>query len=321
MSLRLVMMGTGRFGLPTLRGLYETDHKVVGLFTQPDPSGPGRHRRHRNPMKEAAQAHGTAVFQPANVNTPEALDDLRTLQPDVCVVAAYGQILSKELLEIPRLGAVNVHASLLPKYRGAAPVAYAILNGESETGVTLFQIDPRLDAGPILGVEKTAVGPKETAGELEARLADIAVPLTIRVIDQLEEGTTQPVPQDPDQVTRAPRLEKADGQIDWSQSAEAVERHIRAMQPWPKAFTWLKQAGQTPLRLIVLDVEPADDLNDQGDPGAVVSADDHRLTVATSGGFLEIRRLQPEGKQAMTADEFLRGHPVQPGDRMTGNLE
>lgn len=317
MPLRLVMMGTGWFALPTFLRLYETDHQVAGLFTQPDPTGPGRHRRHRNPMKEAAEEHGTPVFQPPDVNRPKSLDDLRALNPDVCVVAAYGQILSEDLLAIPRYGAINVHASLLPKYRGAAPVAYTILNGEPETGVTVFRIEPKLDAGPILGVEKMAVEPKETAGDLESRLAEIAAPLTVRVLDQLEGGTARPIIQDPEQATRAPRLKKTHGMIDWSQSAVEIERHVRAMQPWPKGFTWLKQRDEPPLRLILLDAEPATEPDRDHEPGAVLRVDANRLTVATGDGLLEIHRLQPDGKRAMTVDEFLRGHRVEPGDRMT----
>src|SRR5229473_6207370 len=173
--LNLVMMGTGEFALPTFESLYGTPHPVVGLFTQPDRTGHGHHRSLQNPMKQLAIERGTPVFQPERVNTPEALADLRALEPDLLVVAAYGQILSPELLGIPRLGTINVHASLLPKYRGAAPVAYAILNGDAETGVSIIQVLPQLDAGPILAVIRTPIGPQETAGILEDRLAKLAV--------------------------------------------------------------------------------------------------------------------------------------------------
>jgi len=183
-ALKLVMMGTGEFALPTFEALYRTPHRVTGLFTQPDRTGHGHHRSPHNPMKQLALEHGTPVFQPEKVNTPEALADLRACAADLLVVAAYGQILSRELLEIPRLGTINVHASLLPKYRGAAPVAYAILNGDSETGVSIIQVLPQLDAGPILAVAGTPIGPQETAGVLEDRLARLAVDLVPGVLDQ-----------------------------------------------------------------------------------------------------------------------------------------
>lgn len=313
-SLRLVMMGTGTFALPTFRALYGTKHRVVGLFTQPEREGPGR-RRHRNPMKETALEHGTPVFQPENVNTPAALAELRSLSPDLCIVAAYGQILSDELLQIARLGAINIHASLLPKYRGAAPVQHAILSGETETGITVIQIVPKLDAGPILGMESTPIGPRETAGELESRLAEIAVPLTLRVVDRFEAGTVEPVPQEASRATRAPRLKKSSGLIYWSRSPEEIARHVRAMQPWPTAFTFLKQPGKGTLRLIITGVEPAE-LEGDAEAGAVLVADGKRLVVQAGGGSVEIVELRPEGKRAMAAAEFLRGHAVREGDRL-----
>ena len=313
MPLRLVMMGTGEFALPTFRALYDAPHEVVGLFTQPDRSGRGHHQ-HPHPMKELALERGTPVFQPEKVHAPEALSSLRDLRPDVCVVAAYGQILSAELIGIPRLGAINLHASLLPKYRGAAPIQYAVWNGERETGVTIFRIEPKLDAGPVLGVVSTPIGPKETAGELEARLAELAVPLTLRVLGQIESGKVDERTQDVSQVTRAPRLKKTDGLIDWARSAAEVDWHVRAMQPWPNPYTYLHQSGKPPLRLLVLDVEPADGAASVP-PGTVVQADSGRLRVQAVNGAVDLLRLRPEGKRDMTAAEFLNGHAVRPGDR------
>lgn len=316
MALRLVMMGTGAFAVPAFRGLIESDHEVVGLFTQPERTGRGRHRHHRNPMKETAEEHGIAVFQPHKANAADSLQTLRELAPDLCVVAAYGQILSAELISIPRLGVINIHASLLPKSRGAAPVPYTILRGETETGVTVFQIVPELDAGPILGMEKTEVRPRETAGELEQRLAEIAVPLTLHVVDDLERGTARPVPQDAAKLTKAPRLKKAQGAIDWTRSAEEIDRHVRAMQPWPAAFSWLEQPGRQPLRVIVLEVQPAEPTRG-GAPGTVLPATGNRLVVQAGEGTVEILRLKPAGKRSMTTREFLAGHDVSPGDRFT----
>lgn len=315
MGLRLVMMGTGNFAVPTFQGLYESPHEVVGLVTQPDRTGRGHHH-HVNPMKHLAEAHGTPVFQPERANSEDSLARLREFAADLFVVAAYGQILSADLLSIPRLGAINVHASLLPKYRGAAPVNYAILRGEVETGVTIFQIDPRLDAGPMLARIATPIGPKETAGELEQRLASLAVAPTLEVIDQLESGTTRPLPQERTQVTKAPRMPKQMGEIDWSQSSSRVEWHIRAMQPWPKPFTFLHQNERDPLRTLILDVDPAalPQNAESLSPGEVAAVDEGELLVRTGDGAVAIRQIQPAGKRAMSVADFLHGHAVTVGD-------
>ncbi len=325
MALKLVMLGTGEFALPTFRSLYQTSHQVVGLLTQPDRTGRGHHH-HRNPMKDTAIEQNTPVFQPGDANAPETLDMLRSLDADLYVVAAYGQILSAELLGIPRLGAINLHASLLPKYRGAAPIQYAILCGETETGVTIFQIEPKLDAGPILAVAKTPIGSKETSGELETRLSELAVPLTNRVLDELESGSATKINQTLDGLTRAPRMKKSFGAIDWQKSADEIGWHVRAMQPWPKAYAFLEQAGKQPLRLIVLEVEPAEadpdanppvELESSAEPGVVIVADDNRFVIQAGSGAVAVIRLQPEGKRPMGVSDFLHGHPVEVGDRMT----
>lgn len=319
MPLRLVMMGTGEFALPTFLSLYQTPHAVAGLFTQPDRAGRGHHH-HPHPMKEAAADRGTPVFQPENVNAPEALDALRALRPDVCVVAAYGQLLSADLLAIPRLGAINLHASLLPKYRGAAPVQYAVLKGEAETGVTIFRIEPKLDAGPILGVARTPIRPKETAGDLETRLAELSVPLTRQVLEQLETGTATMQRQEPAQVTKAPRLKKTDGLIDWRRPTAEIGWHVRGMQPWPNPFTFLHQTGRSPLRMLVLDVEPGEPTT-AAPPGTIVRVEKDRLFVRAGDGTVELLRLRPDGKRDMTAAEFLHGHAVHVGDRLGDETE
>jgi methionyl-tRNA formyltransferase len=313
-ALRVVMMGTGEFALPTFNGLYETGHTIVGLYTQPDRTGRGHHH-HQNPMKQTALEHETPVFQPESIKTAQALDELRSLNADLYVVAAYGQILSKELLQIPRCGAINVHASLLPKYRGAAPIQHAILNGETETGITIFEIRPKLDAGPILGTAELSIGPKETAGELEQRLAELAVPLTKRVIDQIESGKVDACEQDSSAVTLAPRLQKSTGAVDWSQRATEIGWHIRAMQPWPNAFTFLEPHDGDPIRLILLDVELSE-LDDAAPPGTVLFADRKHLVVQTGDGALELLQVRPQGKRAMAVADFLCGHTIQAGDRL-----
>lgn len=318
MALRLVMMGTGAFALPTFESLYNTDHEVVGLFTQPDRTGRGHHN-HPHPMKECAIAHNTPVFQPEKANHADSLKDLQDLSPDLLVVAAYGQILSSKLLSIPRLGAINVHASLLPMYRGAAPIQYAVLNGEKETGITIFQIEPKLDAGPMLGQVKTEIGTKETSGELHDRLALLAVDLCNTVINQLEAGTQKPIIQDKMEVTLAPRLTKNSGLINWKYSAEEIGWHVRAMQPWPKAFTFWKAAESKPKRLIVVETEPSERVGDQS-PGTIVATENKRLSVQTGNGVIDILRVQPEGKRAMAVSEFLSGHNVQVGQQLTSLL-
>jgi methionyl-tRNA formyltransferase len=322
-SLRLVMMATGGFALPTFRALLEQGLTVVGLFTQPDRTGRGHHH-HLNPLKELALGRGLPVLQPESAKAPEAIESLRGLAPDLFVVAAYGQILSAALLAVPRLGAINVHASILPKYRGAAPIQTAILQGETETGVTIFQIEPKLDAGPILGIESTPIGPRETAGDLETRLATIGSGLALRVIDQLTRGTAQPIVQDATQASRAPRLKKESGRIDWNRTPRQIDCQVRALQPWPLAFSTLtirdeKGSGSgRSLRLIVLEVAPVESQSQtvsNATPGTVLAVDNKRLRVQVAGGALEICRLQPEGKRAMTAAEFLAGYPIRPGDR------
>ncbi len=315
--MRLLLMGTGAFAEPAFRALYDSSHEVVGLCTQPDRTGRGHHR-HRNPLKELALERGTPVLQPENVNVPEVVEEIRGLQPDVTVVAAYGQLLKPDVIDAPRLATINLHGSLLPKYRGAAPVQYAVWKGDAETGVTIFRIEPRLDAGPILRVVKTPIGEKETSGELMLRLADLAVPLTLEVVDGLAAGTIEPRKQDASLVTKAPRLEKSDGLIDWSETTREIDCRIRAMQPWPKPSSHLVHGDAPPLRMLVLDVEPtwlsgADDAA----PGTIVEVDTERLVVRTGDGCASILRVQPEGKRAMDVAEFLRGHQLVAGDRFT----
>jgi methionyl-tRNA formyltransferase len=304
-------MGTGRFALPTLIGLCESSHEVVGLFTQPDRTGKGHHS-HVNVMKEAAIARGIPVFQPQNINASEPLAQLQALGVDLAVVAAYGQILSAGVLSAPRLGCINLHASLLPKYRGAAPIQYALRMGEQETGITVFQIEPRLDAGRILGVVKTPIAETETYGELELRLRDLATPLVVKVVDQIATGTTQPVTQDVTAVTKAPRLTKSEGEIDWSKSSRLVDCHIRAMQPWPKPFTFLQMGDQKALRVLILEVDDFSDSlpNDGARAGDVFAVEGKRIVVKTGVGAVEVKSIQPAGKRAMSAAEFLNGRTI-----------
>jgi len=309
-ALRILFLGTGTFAQPSFEALVRSEHEIAGLVTQPDRTGPGKHS-HEHPLKEAAVATGIPVFQPANVNLDESLERLRSFGADLFVVAAYGQILKSSLLAIPRLGAINLHASLLPRHRGAAPINYAILAGDAETGISIFQIEPRLDAGAVLGMVHTEIGKKETAGQLEERLSSLAPGLLLNVLSEMEQGTARALPQDASLVTRSPKMPKSFGAIDWSQPSAVIERHIRAMQPWPTAFSFLQSTGQAPLRLVILDVEPTEtpaSLRDRTSGSCV--ANEGRFVVRTGDGAVDLLRLQPAGKRMMDAGEFLRGRSL-----------
>ncbi len=320
--MRLVMMGTGLFAEPTLETLLASSHPVVGLVTQPDRAAGaerGSTRQIGRGMKTIAGEHSIPVLQPESINTPEGVAALQALQPDLLVVAAYGQILSRDVLAVPPHGGINVHASLLPKYRGAAPIAWAIYHGETQTGVTIIKMSVSLDAGDMLAQEAIDIGPDETAGEVEARLAPLGAKLALQVIEQIEKGTVQGRKQDPSQVTKAPKLKKEHGLIDWSRSAEQVCNQIRAMQPWPTAYTFLRRQGQPPMRVIIYRIggmAAAASGPHHPAPGSVLFPANKDLCVATgSNGAVEILELQPAGKRRMSAQEFLRGTKLQAEDR------
>jgi methionyl-tRNA formyltransferase len=295
--------------VPTLRALAASRHEVVCAVSRP----PKGRRAEPAPVQLAANELGVEGWLPETVNSDEARARLAALVPDLFVVCDYGEILQSETLAVPRLGGINLHGSLLPKYRGAAPVQWAILNGETETGNTVIQMTPGLDAGPALGVERIPIDPDETAGELEARLAQRGATLVLAVVEQLEAGTAQPLPQDKSQATKAPRLVKEDGFIDWSRTALEIKNQVRALQPWPRAFTdWQRGQGE-PLRLIVHRV--ALDAETIAPPGKIVAADT-KLQLATGKGSLRLEQIQPAGKRVLTAAEFLRGYPLRVGDRL-----
>ena len=315
--MRIVMMGTGTFAEPTFEALLASGHSVVGLVTQPDRTvgdKRGSTRQVGKGMKPIAEAAGVPVFQPESINTPEGEKLLRELTPDVLVVAAYGQILSKDILGVALRGGINVHASLLPKYRGAAPVAWAIKGGETETGVSIIRMTIGLDAGDVLAVGKFDIGPDETAGELEFRLGALGAKLAIETVDRLALGEVHGTVQDKALATKAPKLTKEMGRIDWSPPAPAVWNHIRAMQPWPTAYTSLLRPDAKPLRLIIALAKPTEG------PAAEVGTlrrDGDRLFVACGGdSWLELLDVQPEGKRRMSAADFVRGNPLPAGSRL-----
>jgi methionyl-tRNA formyltransferase len=334
--LRLVVMGTGPFAVPMFRALIASPHHATALVTRPDRPARLKHGKQtapHNPMRQLAQAHGVPVFEPESINRPEAVGLLEAQQPDLLVVCDYGQILSQETLAAARLGGINLHGSLLPKYRGAAPVQWALYHGELQTGVSVIHMTPRLDAGPVLVQRMTPIGPDETAPQLEARLAELGAAAVLEAIALLASGkAAQGIAQDARLASRAPRLKKSDGQVDWRRPAAAIYNQFRAMQPWPTTFTFLPRQQGEPLRLILVEVrpielpdshrpvaQPADSAAglsaDPASPGTIFSTDD-RLLVACGQGALRIDRLQPAGKRVMTAAEFLRGHPLRPGMRL-----
>ncbi len=272
-------------------------------------------------MRAVAGAHGTRVWMPESINEPKACAELAALAPDLLVVCDYGEILRPDVLATARLGGINLHASLLPKYRGAAPINWALYRGDAETGNTVIQMTAGLDAGPCIGQIATAIEPDETAVELEQRLALLGATAVGRAIEDLAAGRATPIEQDPSLTSKAPRLKKSDGLVDWSRTAKQIHDQVRAMQPWPGCHTFWPHEGKESTRLILSQVAVADALSTGGAvaaaPGHVFLADD-RLTVATGDGLLEIVELQPAGKRRQTAAEFLRGHVLRPGDTLGG---
>jgi methionyl-tRNA formyltransferase len=317
---RIIMLATGDFALPAFESLIETGHHVVALVTQPDRPQGRKQELIPSRIKLSAQARNVCVLQPESVNSQAALEAIRQLEPELLVTAAYGQILSAEVLAIPRQGGINLHGSILPAYRGAAPVARAIQNGEVETGVTVIRMTPQIDAGGVISIARTPIGPDETSGEVEERLARLGAPLIVEAVAALAAGSVPILPQDRAKVTKAPKLCKEDGVIDWSRPAMTIHDLVRAMQPWPVASTtWHAQgrAHKAPLRLIVhaTAIVPG-----QGKPGEVIEARGDRLVVAAGNGAVALKTVQIAGKKPVSATEFLRGHHVQPGDRMGGSI-
>lgn len=315
MPFRIALLGTGEFALPSFRAIADSPHHVVGLVTQPDRFD-AKGRPHRNVVKELAIERGIPIQQPVNINTEESLSALHPLNADLFMVAAYGQILSAAVIDVPLRGSYNLHASLLPKFRGAAPIQYAVWKGERETGVSIFKIEPKLDAGLILSVMKTEIGPRETAGELETRMANLVAPVTLQFLDDLESGQLTGVFQDKELVTKAPKLKKEFGAIDWSQTVRQIDCQVRGMQPWPMPYSFLHIDGRPPLRVLVLEVSPRSFPDSSCLPlGTVVLQDGKSLRVKCGEGSCDILRIQPVGKRPMTIAEFLRGYPVSKGNQ------
>jgi methionyl-tRNA formyltransferase len=304
-GLRIVFMGTPDFACPTLQKLIDRQERVVAVVTQPDrPKGRGQ-KLQPPPVKTLAEAHGIPVLQPPKVRVPEAVEAIRALDPDLIVVVAFGQILPKSLLDIPTRGCINVHASLLPRYRGAAPLNWCIINGETETGVTTMLMDVGLDTGDMLLKAATTIDPEEDTRTLHDRLAIIGADLLAETIDRLVAGTLTAEKQDDRLSTYAPLLRKEDGLIDWTLEPQAIKDLVRGMAPWPGAFTWFE--GK------MLKVYRATPAEGRGPAGAVLAAAPGGIEVACGSGSVVIADLQLEGKKRLPAREFLAGCRMEPG--------
>lgn len=309
--MRVVFMGTPDFSVGTLEAILEAGHEVAGVVTQPDkPKGRGNAMQ-ATPVKEAALMHNLPVYQPLRVRDPEFIKQMQALHPDVIVVVAFGQIIPKEILELPPLGCINVHASLLPKYRGAAPIQWAVIDGEAQSGVTIMKMDTGLDTGDMLAKTVVVLDRKETGGSLFEKLSIAGAGLLVETLPKLAagdlEGQKQPK-ESPNAYARM--IKKADGCIDWNRSAGEIERLVRGMNPWPSAFSHLE--GKT-LKIWSADVVQENSIQK---PGTIVRTDKHAIYVQTGDGLLRLDEVQLEGKKRMPADAFLRGFEILDGTQL-----
>jgi len=309
-ALRIVFFGTPDFAVPTLEALLGSSHRVVGVVTQPDrPRGRGQ-KVSDAPVKARASTAGLPVLQPARLSDAGFLHDLTAFEADLGVVAAYGKILTDAVLAIPRHGLLNVHASLLPKYRGAAPVHRAVINGDPITGVTIIRVVKALDAGPMLASRERPIGPEDTSQDVERDLAVVGASLLVEVVDDLVGGSLRPVEQEERAATYAPRLTRADGVIDWTCSPLAIHNLIRGLHPWPHAHTFYRGG-----RLIIRRSQVGS-RRDGSSSGTILDAGEC-LEVAAGGGVLRITEIQEEGGRPLTASQFLAGHRLVAGERLT----
>ncbi|MBI5369143.1 MAG: methionyl-tRNA formyltransferase [Planctomycetes bacterium] len=319
--MRLVFAGTSGFAVPILEAVRATGHEIAAVLTQPDrPAGRGL-KLHASAVKQAALRLGLQVLQPERVNTGAAREALRVLAPALILTAAYGQWVGGKLLALPPLGCYNVHGSLLPRHRGAAPIQRALIEGDRETGVTIFRMAPQMDAGPVLLDAALAITPDETAAELEARLARLGAETAVRALALLAAGPPRLAEQDERLATCAPMLTKADGELDWTAAAATIHNRVRGVTPWPGAFSRLHRAGETaPLRLGILRTQaiaaPAPDGPAAPAPGAVLAVEPEGIRVAAGdGGAVRLLEVKPESRGAMPAAVFARGYRISSADR------
>jgi len=301
--MRVVFMGTPDIAATCLKRILDGGSDVVAVYTQPDrPKGRGM-KMTFSPVKEVALAAGIPVHQPEKFKDEETVQTLRDLKPDVVAVVAYGRILPQSVLDIPKFGCINIHASLLPRYRGSAPYQWAVLDGLKETGVTAMYLVREMDAGDIIDVSKTAIGPDETAGQLLDRLAILGAELLSKTLDKIEKGEVTATPQDPEQVSYAPMLDKSMCPIDWTRTAQQVHDHVRGLHPWPVATANL--AGTN------FKIHATAIVDGSGEPGEILGLTKTGLKVACGEGTVEIRMLQAEGGKRMSAPDYFRGHPLE----------
>jgi len=306
--MNLIFLGTPSFAVPTLERMVQAGHRVLGVFTQPDrPKGRGGAFA-APPVKIAALAHDLPVFQPERVRRPEVVAQMTQMGPDAMVVVGYGQIIPQSIIDIPRHGIINVHASLLPKYRGAAPIQWAIANGEERTGVTTMRIDAGLDTGDMLLKWETAIGPEENALELGERMAQAGADLLVRTLQAIEAGTVQPQPQNSSQATLAPILKKEDGAIDWTWPARKIFNRTRGFLPWPGTYSFFR--GQ----MFHIWRTRVSEIAGRGFPGTLSTLHNRLIATAGDGSALELIDVQVEGRKRMAAEAFLNGHHLNPDE-------
>jgi methionyl-tRNA formyltransferase len=304
--MRIVFIGAGEIGVPTLQVLLRSsEHQLTGVVTQPDKPVGRAQRIEPTPIKRASAGSKVPILQPARIKDRQAIEDIRALQPDAIVVMAYGQILPPEVLEVPRVACLNLHASLLPRWRGAAPIQAAIAAGDHETGITVMYMAEGLDTGDILLRRSINILPADTGGSLHDRLAQIAPEASLDALQMLAKGSAPRFPQDNARATYAPKLTRDNGKIDWSEPAEIIERKIRAFNPWPGAFAFVTDKSGRALKLKIFDAEI---VPGKGRPGEVLRVDNSGLIVGTGQHSLSLGHVQLEGKWRMSAYDFVRGH-------------
>ena len=302
--MRIVFMGTPEFARKSLQRLYDDGHEIVGVFTQEDKPRNRGMKVSFSLVKELAVSFSTPVYQPLSLKDGKAADDIRRLCCDLIVVVAYGKMLTNEILDIPPLGCINIHGSILPKYRGAAPIQHAILNGDTETGVTSMYISQQMDAGDMLMFKKTAIGENDTSADLFEKLSDLGAELLSETVYAISKGSAKRIPQNPDEVTYAPLLTKDMSPIDWTKSAKEIDRKVRGLYPWPTATMILD--GKT---IKVLSVSPVENILDKR-PGSIVSHGMDELVITCADGTVRINELQAPGSRKMSVADYLRGNPV-----------
>ncbi len=322
--MKITFMGTGGFGLPSLEALLRTSHEINAVITMPSRGFDKKKQPLSSPVREFVQRKGIPFYEPDNINSEEGRDILDHLQSDLFFVCDFGRLLKPEVIAKAKYGAINLHASILPKYRGGAPINWAILSGEQEIGISIFQLEATMDSGPVLGIDSYCPSEQDTAVEVEEELRIMGVPLVLDAIRQIELGSVIPVQQDSTQATSARRLKKEDGIIQWDHSSTAIINQYRGLQPWPKVFTnWYRKdhPESEPLRLILGPFERVDDSElenryQNAIPGTILEARGDIIFVKTGDGILKIVQIQPSGRKTMFVDAFLRGYAMKPDDQL-----